>query len=58
MNDQGVILRTSLCHKDFCHSFAVPRIGSDAVDRLGRQSHQFTVPQKVCRFRDTLRLGR
>ena len=57
MDDQGVILRAALGHKDFCHSFPIAGIGCDAVDRLRGQSHQLAAPQQRSRFRDALALG-
>ena len=57
VDDQGVILRAALGHKDFCHSFPIAGIGCDAVDRLRGQGHQLAAPQQRSRFRDALALG-
>ena len=58
MDDQGVILRAALGHKDLCDCRAVPRIGGNAVDRLGGQGHQFPSAQQISRFGDCFALSR
>ena len=50
MDDQGIVLRAALGHKDLLHSLAVAGIGSNAVNRLGGQGHQLTVLQQGSGF--------
>ena len=46
MDDEGIVLRTPLRHKDLLHSLAVAGIGSNAVNRLGGQCHQLAFLQQ------------
>ena len=50
MDDEGIVLRTSLRHKDLFDRLAVACIGSNAVNRLGGQCHQLTFLQQDSRF--------
>ena len=54
MDDQGIVLRAALGHKDLLHSLAVAGIGSNAVNRLGGQGHQLTVLQQGSGFFNAL----
>ena len=47
VDDEGIVLRASLRHKDLAHGLAVAGVGRDAVDRLGRQGYQLALPQKL-----------
>ena len=58
MDDQGVVLRAALGHKDLCDRRAVARIGGNAVDRLGGQGHQLPSAQQISRFGDCFALSR
>ena len=50
VDDQGIVLRAALGHKDLLHSLAVAGIGSNAVNRLGGQRHQLAFLQQGSRF--------
>ena len=54
VDDQGIVLRAALGHKDLLHSLAVAGIGSNAVNRLGGQGHQLTVLQQGSGFFNAL----
>ena len=58
MDDQGVVLRAALGHKDLCDCRAVARIGGNAVDRLGGQGYQLPSAQQISRFGDCFALSR
>ena len=58
VDDEGIVLRTSLRHEDLAHGLAVAGVGRDAVDRLGGQSHQLTPPQKLGSAGNALRVRR
>ena len=58
MDDEGIVLRTSLRHKNLAHGLAVAGIGRDAVDRLGGQGHQLPSAQQISRFGDCFALSR
>ena len=58
MDDQGVVLRAALGHKDLCDCRAVACIGGNAVDRLGGQGHQLPSAQQISRFGDCFALSR
>ena len=58
VDDEGVILRASLCHKDFFDGFPVAGVGCNAVHRFRRESHQLSLPQKLCTAGDACRIRR
>ena len=47
MDDEGVILRAPLGHKDIAHRRTVAGIGGNAVDRFCWQGHKLTLPQQL-----------
>jgi len=58
VDDEGVVLRASLCHKDFFDGFPVAGVGCNAVHRFRRESHQLSLPQKFCTAGDACRIRR
>lgn len=58
MDDQGVVLRAALGHKDLCDCRAVACIGGNAVDRLGGQGYKLSLPQQLRGFGDSCFIGR
>ena len=58
MDDEGIVLRTPLRHEDLAHGLAVAGVGRNAVDRLGGQSHQLALPQKLGGAGNALRVRR
>ena len=58
VDDEGIVLRTSLRHKNLAHGLAVAGIGRDAVDCLGRQGYQLALPQKLGCAGNTLCVSR
>ena len=47
MDDQGIVLRAALGHKDLLHRLAVAGVGGNAVHRLGGQGHQLPAAQQL-----------
>ena len=58
VDDEGIVLRASLRHKDLAHGLAVAGVGRDAVDCLGRQGYQLALPQKLGCAGNALRVSR
>ena len=58
MDDEGIVLRTSLRHEDLAHGLTVAGVGRDAIDRLSGQSHQLAPPQKLGGAGNALRVRR
>ena len=57
VDDQRIVLRASLCHKDLFDGLAVAGIGGNAVHRLGGQRHQLAAAQERCGFFNAFRLA-
>ena len=56
MQDQRVVLRTALGLENMQHGFLVQPVGTEAVDRLGRDGDELTFTQELGREGDVLLL--
>jgi len=57
MHDEGMIAGPSLGSEDAPYRRGIARVGGKAIDRLGRQPHQFAGAKPCCRLGQSLFAG-